>query len=379
VPSEKAPLITPSIVAKIPTVVSTALAIITVAGVITIAVVGIIAIAVVDADITVATDSEVNGIIDSSTLGNWHEHRLVICSGGDRRHPVCASRETLGDIGGELAVGGDTVETLEESENTRVAGLCRIEGCDLFNDDVVVSDNLASVVQLLRCSVVGVGSVGEGTGLHSVYVHDNGEWGVRLDITTVGWELELDGRHVVDTGNITHRRGVARASFNLLAICDGLTETEGDEVVGADEGVSFAVCQALTIDVLNDSRVQGEGGLRIVVSSTTAGVPAIVTTVVPAIVTTVVPAIVATIIPAVVAAIPATTAATAPIVLTGYKTARLWDKKGDGELGNDKGNERELKALHGSCPGGSEGKSKRFWSGRNDGVGSKQASLSKRL
>jgi len=43
--------------------------------------------------------------------------------------------------------------------------------------------------------------------------------------------------------------------------------------------------------------------------------------------------------------------------LTGYKTTRLGDEKGDGELGNNEENERELKALHGSCPDGSEGKS----------------------
>jgi hypothetical protein len=48
--------------------------------------------------------------------------------------------------------------------------------------------------------------------------HDNGECGVSLDVTTVGRELELDGRHIVDARNITHRRRVARATLNLLAI-----------------------------------------------------------------------------------------------------------------------------------------------------------------
>jgi len=74
---------------------------------------------------------------------------------------------------------------------------------------VVVSDNLSSVVQLLRCSVVGVGSISEGTGLHSSRIHDNGERGIRLNVTTVGRELKLDGWHVVNTRNITHRRRVA--------------------------------------------------------------------------------------------------------------------------------------------------------------------------
>ena len=65
--------------------------------------------------------------------------------------------------------------------------------------------------------------------------------------------------------------------------------------------------------------------------------------------------------------------------MTGYETTRLRDEEGDGELGNSEEHERELETLHGSCPDGSDGESERFWLGRNDGVGSKQASLSKRV
>lgn len=64
--------------------------------------------------------------------------------------------------------------------------------------------------------------------------------------------------------------------------------------------------------------------------------------------------------------------------LASYETIRLRDEEGDGELGNDKENERELERLHDSlCR--REGKSEGFWSGENDGVGSKLASLSKEL
>ena len=63
--------------------------------------------------------------------------------------------------------------------------------------------------------------------------------------------------------------------MNLLAICDGLTDAEADEVVAtaklasktfherprsslrADEGVCFTGRLALTINVLNDTGVQG--------------------------------------------------------------------------------------------------------------------------
>ena len=86
---------------------------------------------------------------------------------GDRRQPVCTSRETLGEVGSELAIGGSSVKTLEESEYAWVGGLRRVKRCDLFDDDMVVSDNLPTVVQLLRRSIIGVGGVGERAGLHS--------------------------------------------------------------------------------------------------------------------------------------------------------------------------------------------------------------------
>ena len=118
----------------------------------------------------VRRETHVYGVIDGSALGNWHDDRLMVPSGGDGRHSVCTSGETLGDISSQFTIGGGSVETLEESEDTWVGGLCRVEGWDLLNNDVVVSDNLPSVVQLLGRSVVGVGSVGEGTGLHSIDV-----------------------------------------------------------------------------------------------------------------------------------------------------------------------------------------------------------------
>ena len=61
--------------------------------------------------------------------------------------------------------------------------------------------------------------------------HDDGEWGVWLDVTTIGRERKLDRRHIVDGGNITHRCGVTRAFLDLLSVCDGLADTEADEVV----------------------------------------------------------------------------------------------------------------------------------------------------
>lgn len=61
--------------------------------------------------------------------------------------------------------------------------------------------------------------------------------------------------------------------------------------------------------------------------------------------------------------------------LTGYEAIRLRDEEGDGKLSNSEKNKRELRALHDSVK--VEEKAWVIWVGRNDGVGSKQASLSK--
>lgn len=220
VPCEKAPLVAPnttpdvaSNVARVLTTIATVLAVVDRVLIVVTAVLIVIATVLVISTIltivAVTTDGKVNRVIDRSTLGNWHENSLMVRSGGDGGHPVCTSRETFSDIGSELAIGSSSIETLEESKDTWVCGLRRVKGWDLFNDDVVVSDDLPGVVQLLRCGVVGVGSVSEGTGLHPSCVHNNGERSVRLHVTTVGRELKLDGWHVVNTRNIAHRRGVA--------------------------------------------------------------------------------------------------------------------------------------------------------------------------
>jgi len=105
--------------------------------------------------------------------------------------------------------------------------------------------------------------------------------------------------------------------LNLLAICDGLTDAEADKVVAtaklapktfrerprsslrADEGVCFTGRLAFTIDVLNDTGVQGWnsvsahtkcGSCRIAISPITTGavVAAVVVTAIVIVVTAVV-------------------------------------------------------------------------------------------
>lgn len=186
------------------------------------------------------TDRKVNSIINTSTLSDWYNNTLMIRGRTDSRDPVCTSSEAVGDIGGELTIVSWSVETLEESEDTWIRGLRRVEGLNRFNNDVIVSDDLPSIVQLLGRSEVGSVGIGEGSRLHPLRVQNDGECSVGLHITTVGRELELAGRHVVDARDITHWCGIARATLNLEAVRDGLTDTEVDEVVLAGERVRFA-------------------------------------------------------------------------------------------------------------------------------------------
>jgi len=167
VPREETPLVTPTITAVVSASLTTLLAIVTAVltvgssivavggsviaiggSVITVggATVDSVGVAAVDSIVATTTDGEVNSVIYRSTLGNWHDDRLMVCSGGDGRQPVYTSGETLGNIGSELAVSGGRIETLEESEDTWVGGLRRVKRCDLLDDDVVVSNNLSGIV-----------------------------------------------------------------------------------------------------------------------------------------------------------------------------------------------------------------------------------------
>lgn len=114
--------------------------------------------------------THVNSIIDGSTLGNRYNDTLMVRSGGYGRDPIGTGREAFNHIGSELTIDCSTVETLEEYEGTRVCGLRRVEGLHLFNDNVVVPDDLPTAVQLLRCSKVRRGSIGKGTGFHPLSV-----------------------------------------------------------------------------------------------------------------------------------------------------------------------------------------------------------------
>jgi hypothetical protein len=120
-----------------------------------------------------------------------------------------------------------------------------------------------AINQLLRSSIVGVGRVRERSSDQVADLKGDGEWGIGSDGIEIVGEVEFGGGHVVDGGDITHRDGVTRTLFDLLAVGYGLPDTEADEVVRANERVCLTSCLSLTINILNDGRIQCEASRRV--------------------------------------------------------------------------------------------------------------------
>ena len=167
-------------------------------------------------------------------LGNGNENRLVIGGSVDGCETVGAFGESSGDISSEDAALSRAVKTLEKGEARRVRGVGLTQGRDGLNDDVRVTLDVASRVDLLRSREVVLLSVDEVTSLEVADGHLDCERSVRLDGAEVGRELELRRRHVRGGGDDAHGRGVARAGLDLLPVSDGQLDgsAEVDEVVG---------------------------------------------------------------------------------------------------------------------------------------------------
>jgi len=126
-----------------------------------------------------------------------------------------------------------------------------------------------TVDQLLRGGIVSVGRIGERSSDQVLDCDRDGERGVGSEGVEVLGGAELGGRHVIGGRDITHGGWVTRTLLDLEAIGDGLANTEADEVVRADEGVGFTSRLSLTIDVLDDGRIQSEA--RVGVTGTSVG------------------------------------------------------------------------------------------------------------
>jgi hypothetical protein len=186
---------------------------------------------------------------------------MVACrvDGGET---VDTSWKTLGNVGSQNTVGRSSVETLEEGEDLGVQGLGGLERRHKLHGNMTVTlDDTAD--QLLRSGIVSVGGVRERSGNQVANLEGDGERGVGLEGVEVLGEVEFGGRHVIDGRDITHGDGVTRTFLDLETIGDLLANTEADEVVRASKGVCFTSCLSLTIDVLNDGRIQRKAGVGV--------------------------------------------------------------------------------------------------------------------
>ena len=171
-------------------------------------------------------------------LSDGDESRLMVSSGVDGSETVDTSGETVSNISSQDTVSGLVVQTLEEGETSGVGGVGLGQGLQLLNNDVRVTLDITSTVNLLRSSEVVLLSVGEESSLEVVDGHRDGERGVGLDGIAVLGVLELGGRHVGLSSDDTHGCRVAGAGLDLLTIRKrkvGNSQTEVDEVVRRSE------------------------------------------------------------------------------------------------------------------------------------------------
>jgi hypothetical protein len=206
----------------------------------------------------------VDHVIQGTMLSNSDKNRLVVRSRVDRRQPVGTRRETTSDIGGKNTVLCCIIETLEERELLRVRHGRLGERVQEVNNDVRVSLNAAIAGDLLRRREVVLLSVHEEAGVKVVDRHLDRERLILVESLTVHREDELRRGHLRLGSNDTHRRRVAGAGRDLLAVGDrkvGDGQAEVDEVVARGERRDLAGRRLVLTIVLeargNDSGIQG--------------------------------------------------------------------------------------------------------------------------
>lgn len=124
-------------------------------------------------------------------------------------------------------------------------------------------NDVASLVDLLRCRIVVGVRIYEIAGFEMVNRQLNIERGVGAEVLTVHRHHKFGGRHVRCGGNDTHRSWIARTRLDLLAIRDGDIGSQGaevDEVVARSERGNLTSCRHLLTVILetfgNDSRIE---------------------------------------------------------------------------------------------------------------------------
>jgi len=102
-------------------------------------------------------------------LGIGHQRGLMVGSSVDGANSVHASSEAAGDVGGEDAILGDVVQTLEEGEGGGIERLGRLEGGELLDDNVTMTNENSIAIDLLGSGII----VGLGIDEISYYANQN--------------------------------------------------------------------------------------------------------------------------------------------------------------------------------------------------------------
>jgi hypothetical protein len=141
-------------------------------------------------------------------LSDSDKDRLVIGSGIDRGQLINTSRKTVRYIDTKHAIDSGIIHTLEECEFIGVGQGRLVNGTELFNDNMGVTDNLALRIKVLRGGIIVAVGINEVPGLYILNPHLDRESGVSFHGSEVLGESELGRGHIGGRGNGPHRSRV---------------------------------------------------------------------------------------------------------------------------------------------------------------------------
>lgn len=115
----------------------------------------------------------------------------MITGGVNRRNLVRASREAFVDGGSKDTVFGFVVQAFEEREDIGIGGLRGVDRVDLLNNNVRVTSDLTSIIELLWGSEIVLLGICEKSSFHALDSHFNSESLVLLNVLQVLGEDEF--------------------------------------------------------------------------------------------------------------------------------------------------------------------------------------------
>lgn len=100
----------------------------------------------------------IDHIVQGAMLCHRDQGRLMVSSRVDASYTVRASGKTFSQGDRQFTVNSCIIDTFEVCKFGRIRGSCVLQGCNGFDDEMRMPDDLALRIQLLGCrKVVGVG------------------------------------------------------------------------------------------------------------------------------------------------------------------------------------------------------------------------------